>query len=400
MSKDGAKPINSTKTAYFDIAEGVLYLNQDLVSKLKVQELTSTIAHELDHFDKIAKICKSIGTEKFFKLTEKNNFIITNKEFWIKASKKANLTNFDISLYENALERFINKNRLKTSSVYADINVISELLRNPLETSAYELSNYILDYFNINKKENETQKLANQFNETDWAIYNITSKDNSLRNERIALFDYLLMQTIVKNNSKYTSIVNKCKSTNGDLTPFWNEFKKDNNDFFDENIPTQKETYSYIINLLKEVETNAKSGLSSNNIAEAVKLYVYTLLTDIKYKDSVSRIKTSVEDYINYTKDNNIQNPKDLLKMYLILICLENNLNKDKTKEIPSLYYLKIPTLLLEVNESNKKNKRYNFIYKNSEFITELNKQKQIDTNTTEQKLLTEMIVKTASEIK
>ena len=400
LSDKSKKPEGIVVAGNFNIKTGQLNLNQELLTKLDITELTAIIAHELDHFDKIAKICKSMGTENFFKFTKDNNFEITNKDFWIKSSQKADITDFDNTLYQDALKRFIKQNQLETTSIYADLYAISEAVRNPLEISAYELSDYILMYYNIKPQESFTQKLANQFNKVDWEIYNITQRENQLTNDRIAIFDYVLMKAIIQNNKKYSNIVNNCINKNGDLTPFREEFKNDNKGIFDKNTPGTEESYKNIISILNEMENILGKGLSNQDKAEALKLYIYTLKSNMEYNNSFTQLTNSIKDYLTYTKENKIENPKDTLKMYLILICLENKLNKDTNKEKIKLYYLKIPQLLEDSSLNNKKSKKYKFIYENSEFIKELNKSKQSDTNITEQKLLNEMLIKTASEIK
>ena len=400
LSDKSKKPEGIVVAGNFNIKTGQLNLNQELLTKLDITELTAIIAHELDHFDKIAKICKSMGTENFFKFTKDNNFEITNKDFWIKSSQKADITDFDNTLYQDALKRFIKQNQLETTSIYADLYAISEAVRNPLEISAYELSDYILMYYNIKPQESFTQKLANQFNKVDWEIYNITQRENQLTNDRIAIFDYVLMKAIIQNNKKYSNIVNNCINKNGDLTPFREEFKNDNKGIFDKNTLGTEESYKNIISILNEMENILGKGLSIQDKAEALKLYIYTLKSNMEYNNSFTQLTNSIKDYLTYTKENKIENPKDTLKMYLILICLENNLNKDTNKEKIKLYYLKIPQLLDDSSLNNKKSKKYKFIYENSEFIKELNKSKQSNSDITEQKLLNEMLIKTASEIK
>ena len=400
LSDKSKKPEGIVVAGNFNIKTGQLNLNQELLTKLDITELTAIIAHELDHFDKIAKICKSMGTENFFKFTKDNNFEITNKDFWIKSSQKADITDFDNTLYQDALKRFIKQNQLETTSIYADLYAISEAVRNPLEISAYELSDYILMYYNIKPQESFTQKLANQFNKVDWEIYNITQRENQLTNDRIAIFDYVLMKAIIQNNKKYSNIVNNCINKNGDLTPFREEFKNDNKGIFDKNTLGTEESYKNIISILNEMENILGKGLSIQDKAEALKLYIYTLKSNMEYNNSFTQLTNSIKDYLTYTKENKIENPKDTLKMYLILICLENNLNKNTNKEKIKLYYLKIPQLLDDSSLNNKKSKKYKFIYENSEFIKELNKSKQSNSDITEQKLLNEMLIKTASEIK
>ena len=143
ITEEGVKPIGTTIAAHFDIPTGTIYINQSLISKLNIKELTAIIAHELDHFDKIAKLCKFMGPENFFNFTNENNLEIKNKNFWIDASKKADITNFNGALYQKALQRFINQNKLEITSLYADLYLLTETLRNPLEISAYEFNKEI-----------------------------------------------------------------------------------------------------------------------------------------------------------------------------------------------------------------------------------------------------------------
>ena len=70
-----------------------------MLYQLDNKVLIAILAHELDHFDKLANICKSMGIDQFTKLFNDNN-ISVNSMFWQNAAAKANDSNFDSKLYQ------------------------------------------------------------------------------------------------------------------------------------------------------------------------------------------------------------------------------------------------------------------------------------------------------------
>ena len=391
------KTPGSYTAAYFNIATGDLIVNSELIYKYNNQYLTAIIAHELDHFEKMAQICKSMGVNNFIAFMHKNNIYIQNKDFWERAILKTDITDFNEKYYKEALERYVNQNKTDLISTYTDFNIIAEHIRNPLEISAYEVSDFILNYYNLPKDESPLRNLVLKFNSVDWEIYNLASKNTILNDERIAIFDYLLSKAIIISNSKYSDIYKNCiNNAGGDLTQFWLAFKNDNISFYGKSMQIDTSTYNNFMNILDTIYQLSQSGLSANNYAEALRDKAFTLKENLIYDGAFENLKKTVEDYLNFTNQNNIIDPKAELKMILLLINIENIENQKNN----SLYYIKVPILLTNLYPQKSKGNRFNFIYQNPEFKNIFNTQKTTNPNITEQKLLLSLLEKNKISVK
>lgn len=380
----------SYMAANFNIQTGCVHINKVALYGLKIEDIIAILAHELDHFDKIAQVCKSMGSENFLKLLYDNKMKDVNTEFWRRAPLKANISNFNAKYYQDALVRFLSQGTIDLASTYADLYRLSENMRNPLELSAYEVSDYIYDYFGIPIVEGPLRKLINEFNKVDWAIYNLIKNNKILINQRIALFDYFFMQAILEQNPKYNTIYQQCLN-NGDMTKFWVAFENDNKSLYTQGSPIDQKTYTNIMSLLTRTEQKAKAGLTPNIVQNALKFKICTLLSNIVYPNAIKNIQSAANDYIEYSKKSQISNEKDELKIILTLVCIENNLKRDGTT-MPSLYYLKIPEVISKAYNVGSDGKNLNFLYKNKAFIDELNIRKMNNPTLTEQGLLSQLL--------
>ena len=379
--------------ATFNFQTGNIHINKVALYSLRIQDIVAILAHEIDHFDKIAKVCKSMGADNFIKLLNDNKMKDVNTSFWQRAPLRTNINGFDSQYYKDALVRFLSQGDMDLASTYADLYRLSEYMRNPLELSAYEVSDYIYDFYGIKKYEGPLQKLISKFNSVDWAIYNLVAKDNILSNQRIALFDYFFMQAILTKHSKYRKVYEQClNNDNGDMTKFWIAFETDNKTLYSKYSQIDKETYANIMSLLELTEQKTKTGLTENVVENALKYKVNTLLNNIVFPNAVKNIKTAASDYIQYAKKANTKNPKDELKMILTLICIENELTKNKTLKLPSLYYIKIPDVLMNAYKVTNDNKKFHFIYNNEAFKEEFTTRKASQPSLTEQTLLSDLI--------
>lgn len=382
----------SYMAANFNIQTGCVHINKVALYGLKIEDIIAILAHELDHFDKIAQVCKSMGSENFIKLLNDNKMTNVNTEFWRRAPLKANITNFNAKYYQDALVRFLSQGTIDLASTYADLYRLSENMRNPLELSAYEVSDYVYDYYGIPVVEGPLRKLINQFNKVDWAIYDLIKNDKLLTDQRIALFDYFFMQAILDQNPKYNTIYQHCLSTNnGDMTKFWVAFETDNKSLYTKGSQIDQKTYTNIMSLLTRTEQKAKAGLTPSVVQNALKFKICTLLSNIVYPNAIKNIESAATDYIEYSKKSQITNEKDELKIILTLVCIENNLKKDGST-MPSVYYLKIPEVISKAYNITSEGKNLNFLYKNKAFIDELNVRKMNNPTLTEQALLIQLL--------
>ncbi|MBE7705445.1 MAG: hypothetical protein E7Z90_06525 [Cyanobacteria bacterium SIG29] len=382
--------------ATFNISTGNMHINKTPLYALKIEELIAIISHELDHFEKISQVCKFMGIESFNQTLSQNNMKNINYEFWNNAQKYANIEGFDGNFYKNALIRYINQSSIDLTSSYSDLYRLSEHVRNPLEISAYEISDKVFEYYNIPNEDGPLKKLISQFNTLDWTIYNSLSKNELLKKERIAFFDYYFMNAIISVHPKYKAEFDNCiKNKNGNMTSFWLAFEKDNEKFYNKNMQLDEATYNNIFKLIKETETKAKLPLTKEIACNAIKYKVNTLLANIVFPNAVKFIESGALNYLQYINKENIKAPKDELQMILILMCIENNFYKKTTLEIPSLYYIKLPKEIETLYNISNKNRRFHFIYNNQEFINLLQQEKRINSNITEQILLQKLLYET-----
>ncbi len=383
----------SYTAAYFDIPSGEIHVNKDILYKLSTKETVAILAHEIEHFDTVAKLVRVMGEDEFLQFMQKNNIKNINKEFWSKAAKQAYIRGFKPEYYKEALQRYINQNRLDLISIYADLYIISEKIRNPIEISAYNLSDYIIDYYNLPKNEGMLRNIVKEFNNTDWIVYNISKENKYLKNERIALFDYFLINPIINSDGKYKKAFEYCVTQgNSDLTQFWKTYKNNNKSLFNNNQRIDKETYNNIIRLLKEAQKEGKKKLTPQDITNALKYKTYTLLPNLLFNNSIKQLENCATDFIKYGKENNTLSSEDELKLILILICIENKIYTHTTEQTPSLYYLKLPKVLEDIYQPKNKAQKYFFIYNNQAFKNRYKAIKEQQANYTEQMLLTKLI--------
>lgn len=390
------KTQGSYVAATFNISSGVMHINKVPLYALNIEEIIAIIAHELDHFDKIAQICKYMGMAEFQKLLNDNNMQGVNYEFWNKAQKYADINGFRGDYYKDALIRYINQGSIDLVSSYSDLYRLSEHVRNPLELSAYEVSDFIFEYYNLPNEEGPLRKLISKFNGLDWTIYNLINQNEIIQNERIAFFDYYFMNAIISEFPKYREVYNDCiVNKNGDMTSFWLAFEKDNESFYNKTMQLDEKTYKNIMQLLEKTNELAKGGINQEIICTALKLKVNTLLLNIVFPNAIKYIKSAAYNYLRYIKQNNITNSKDELQMILVLLCIENDLYTNKNSEIPSLYYINLPKELERLYSITNKNRKFHFIYKNKEFENILKEKKAQDASITDQKLLSELLYST-----
>lgn len=383
--------------AYFDFQNGNMHINKELLYSVSKAEIIAIIAHELDHFDKIACLCKSMGADSFEAKLKENNLKDFNFIFWEKASERANIKNFDSPKYERALIRYINQNTIDLVSSYSDFYRLSEHIRNPLEISAYEVSDHILNYYGKPSADGPAYKLVEKFNEVDWTIYNNIKSNSIIENQRIAFFDYFFMKAIAKSHQKYQQSLDYCiNNADGDLTTFWLNFERDNMSFYDKNAKINLSTYETMYNLLNTTNEYAKEKPDAIAVSEALKYKINTLLSNIVYPNALKNIRSAVRAYLLNMRRNKISAPEDELHYILLLLCMENNLYRSNENEEISLFYLNVPKEISDIFYIKDRKHLLRYIYANSEFKKQLNSQQGV----TEQSLLTSLLNKNRLNVK
>lgn len=388
IDQSKAKTQGNYMVANFDFNTGNLYISNQMLYELNNKVLIAILAHELDHFDKLAKTCKYMGVTQFEQLFNDNNIKFIDTSFWEKASSYANIKDFKGEYYKDALTRFITQNNLELTSSYSDFYRLSENMRNPLEISAYAESDYVYKHFNIQIQDGPMKKLTQKFNDVDWAIYNTISQNSLISNERIAIFDYFFMQAILTNFPDFKQQFEICQvQKNGDLTTFWLAFENSVKSFYQKG-KMDNETYAKMFSLLTTTESKVKKGITTKEISTALKYKINTLSSNLVYPNAIKNLEKTTINYLKYIKEQNINDPEQELKCILNLINIENELyTTNKEKEI-ALYYIKMPESLISIYDITNKKQRFLFIYNNAAFKAQ---KKQMQT---EQALLTELLNK------
>ncbi len=367
INQERAKTQGSYMIAQFDFKTGKMIISKEKIYELDIKTIIAILAHELDHFEKLAVVCKSMGVENFANFLNENKISEIDKEFWKQASEQTKNEEIDPQYYKEALERFINQNSIELTSSYSDFYRLAENMRNPLEISAYEVSDYIYDYYNIPREEGPLRQITKQFNNTDWAIYQTAKNNRILSSERIALFDYFFSQAIKNNYPQYNEIYEKCiNEKNGDLSEFWLEFEKTLSNFYGRG-QINNETLNKILQLLKATEQEAKNGLTDIQAANAIKYKAELIKSNIVYPNALKNMRHALVSYLEFTKEKNINDPKGELNAIIDLICIDNEIYTNNSKQI-SLYYIKIPEEIKKRYKIDNKHKNYLFIYRNEEF--------------------------------
>lgn len=353
---------NNIFVAGFDFTTGVINLSRESVYSLNIEHIIPIIAHEIDHFDKLAQMCKTMGIEDFKRFMYTNGIGVVNEDFWSVASFYAKNKDFDLEKYKAAIERYQDSSKINKISIYSTLYSIGENFRNPLEASAYAVSDYIYDYYGIQQQEGSIESLIKTFNTVDWAIYEKISENPILGNERIAVFDYYFIRTVNEGQPKNQEIFNYCIQRNeGNLTEYWNNlpfFKRGEIDTNEAKILNK---------VLKNVYTKSQSSLTDSELAKALYYRAKTLLANITTEEDINSIKSAAEAYIKLVNQKKIFQPKEELDMILALLCIESNLYAGPDNKL-SLYYVKLPTLLDNIYKPVNKATKFNFIYNNTAF--------------------------------
>ncbi len=371
IDQSKSKMQNSYNAANFDFKTGNLYLSEKILYDININTLTAILVHELDHFDKLAKICKNMGLERFKNLFRENDIDI-DTIFWSKAALYADTKNFNSEYYEKALERYITQNNLELISSYSDFYRLSENMRNPLEISAYQASDYVYNHYNIKITDGPMKKMTQKFNDVDWAIYNAISQNQFLKTERIAIFDYFFLKAILSQYPEFKEQFYICiNNKNGDLTTFWLAFENSVKSFYQKG-QMDNETYEKMLNLLNKTEDEAKKGITPTEGLTALKYKINTLASNLVYPNAINNLKSYCVNYLNYLKKENISDEEQELKCILILLCIENELYTNNNEKEISLYYLNFPEEIYKIYNIQNKKKKYLFIYNNSAFKNKL----------------------------
>ncbi len=395
IDQSRSKTEGNYQVANFNFNSGNMYISSKMLYELDTKVLIAILAHELDHFDKLAKVCKYLGVDQFEQLFEENNIKNIDKSFWHRVSAMAtNEKDFNGKYYADALKRFITQNDLELTSSYSDFYRISENIRNPLEISAYEESDYVYKHFGIKIQDGPMKILTKTFNEVDWAIYNVISKDPIIKDERIAIFDYFFIEAILTKFPELYREYNICQNQkDGDMTYFWLVFENSVKSFYQKG-QMDNDTYRKILSLLELTKAKVGQGITNKEIATALKYKINTLKSNLVYPNAIDNLEKTTISYLKYIKYKNIVDPEQELKCILTLINIENKITTISGNRNVSLYYINIPESLRKIYGITDKKQLFVYIYNNQSFRS------KIKQNQTESDLLKELLEKNILDIR
>ncbi len=124
--------------------------------ELPIKQLIPAIRHEIDHIDKFAKVVKSVGVDKaektfLFGLFKFRNNIgkFFDKNFWLKMSEDADITNFDVKKYLDAIKNYSYETTMgaEVDSIYTLFCRYHKYCNNEFEKSAYGIQKKFLKYY-------------------------------------------------------------------------------------------------------------------------------------------------------------------------------------------------------------------------------------------------------------
>jgi hypothetical protein len=393
INQGRAQSNNNQEMANFNFGSGKITVNSHSLANTDNKEYIAILAHEFDHFDKLANLCKAIGINKFQEILGKNN-INVDTNFWTNAANYANDKNFNASLYEDALTRLVSQNELEMTSSYSDFYKLAENIRNPLEESAYAVSDSVYKYYGIPVTEGPTKRLAKEFNKVDEAISALAHKNN-ISQSKVVLFDYLYSQAIINNLPEFNRDYQNCVTNrNGDLTSFWLAYEGSVNSFYSQSA-TSRNAYNKVYSLLEATEAIAKKGITQPEILLAFKYKINTLKSNLVYPKAKDHLRSIIVDYLKYLKSNNITtDSEEELIAVLTLICIDNNLTTQNREVEIALYYINLPQEINQLYNITSKRNKYAFIYSNPFFLTKKGE------NVLDEVLLTDMLNANRTDIR
>lgn len=300
---------------YFKLASGEIFLNP-MLAKANPGAAASIIRHELDHFQKAAQLCKSIGIQNYSKIFGADNI---NTAFWQKAMNYTKVPpNFDTQKYLAGIQKFAIAADM--TSPYHIYSARTDGRRNILEITAYDLSDAVYEYYKIPNNQTSLEKVANAFNSVDIKINNLSKKYPVLNNEKTGIFDYFYAKTIIQNDPSMKTVFQKSARSNN-MNAFWDADKQQRNSFYaSEKVDPQ--TVSQIVQLLNSMAANIPNSLTIKQTRDILELKYTTLKSALKKTDSdkfsiLLNLNMTTNDYMKFLETYTINDDGTKLKLYI-----------------------------------------------------------------------------------
>jgi len=375
FSNTSRKPLHTSAScmfADFDFLSGTLSINKKRLRSLDTNTILAVLAHELDYFDKLAKIRKTAGTEEFAKIFSNAGEKEPDEKFWENAALYADTNNFISDLYVNALKKLLSEN-LNMPNFYGYFYRLSENMLNPLEISAYKESDYVYKHFNMPEAQSDAMRISDIFNKIDLNLNELLQKIDIKNREKTAFFDYFFAEAITDYLPELKYEYNLCiENKNGSLNSFWQKYRNKYEDFY-ERSAVSEQTLDDILNILNSVNEKIQKGITPARTADALQYKLNTLKSRLESRGIEQDLRITALDYLNYIRKENIENPKQELNAILAVICIDNQLYQNNSDKEISLYDLELAEELagLYGNGNVNKKRRFVFIYNNPAFQAE-----------------------------
>ncbi len=344
ISQAGSKTQASFQMGEFNIQNGRLTFNKQALQRVDTPTLVAILAHELDHFDKALKVARGVGVSKYVSIFPQRNQ--SDSVFWTKNIQYANINNFDVQKYYNAIYRQANQLDMDLISSYADFFRFSEPLRNPLEVSAYGVSDKILIYY-YGKPQNrgDMEKISSVFNKIDISIQGKAKSKPYLKNCVPALFDYYYRIAALKLYPQYKSAYDYCNNNKkGDLTDFWLKFEKEISDFYNRG-KMSPQTTENVYRLLSQTYQETSSQLTNAQINEIFKQKIMTMSSNLYSLKAKNYMVNLGNDYLNFLSQTGTKDSIGELNVIIASICADNGVFLDNKDRVMSVNNLKIRPL-------------------------------------------------------
>lgn len=257
---------------------GEFMLNQEMLEVATKEQLAGLMRHELDHFDKAVKICKSIGVDEYERLFAgldmrnldgaKETF---NRQFWEKATQGVDTTGFDTAKYLEGLKTQLRGGADREIGAYGDYLRKVQYVTNPLEVSAHNIEHSVQKGLNATAQVQTYEHIPPLFNSIDSEFDALISSNPTLRGSKSTLFDYFYNKAAIESDSRSSALFRKITSTATpdpkDVSEFQEIVRKKltalrGSKFTPPDTVLEKQ-------VLETMATQAKKGLSQNEIAEA-----------------------------------------------------------------------------------------------------------------------------------
>ncbi len=301
----------------FDLPSGRVIINENSLPTLgkNPQLMAPLIRHELDHFEKLAQLCKSIGIDEFEALitdyiTKAKTDMIGeplkfNREFWEKTSKDADITNFDPKKYIKGVKMYGNSADISEIPPYHNYMILSMYKKNPMEVDAYGVQYSV---------ERDTQGVSittdyipKYFDEIDKKLDALVEKNPELEGDKGILFGFYYNTALITSGKKTAKLFTKITNT---PTPKAKDVQN-----FQKRVTKKLQLINSNENTLKKgiVERNVLKEMSDLVHENPTKNEIFGMYNNV-YADFTASMKIAADEQLPELKKNLIRTCDSFVK--------------------------------------------------------------------------------------